>query len=65
MHVLNIASEHVCLCTHSQIFTMTYRKPHLFINANKWIISTPLPYTVIKIHAGQLSEVTGNSLAPK
>lgn len=65
MHVLNIASEHVCLCTHSQIFTVTYRKPHFFINVNKWILSTPLPHTVIKFHAGQRSEVTGTSLAPR
>lgn len=65
MHVLNIASEHVCICTHSPIFTITYRNPHLFININKGIIPTPFPYTVIKIHAGQVSEVTGNSLAPK
>lgn len=65
MHVLNIASEHVCLCTNSQIFTVTYRKPHFFINVNKWILSTPFPHTVIQIHAGQLSEVTGTSLAPK
>lgn len=65
MYVLNISSEHVCICTHSQIFTVTYRKPHLFININKCVISTPFPYTVIKIHAGQVSEVTGNSLVPK
>lgn len=54
-----------CLSTHSQIFTVTYRKPHFFINVNKWILSTAFPHTVIKIHAGQPSEVTGTSLAPE
>lgn len=53
MHVLNLASEHVCVCIQSQIFTITYIKPHLFININKWIISTPFPHNVIKIPAGQ------------